>query len=192
MHIKYHFPEKIPQCLVVVRRRAILSWLPSTGYYQKWDFITDSVCRETIRQWRDQNERKWHVWPPFFQRGKRAWINVTNLVFWSFPQNATERFSRWKVMPPAWKRYVIITEKAWWVDSGIHRTFSCETELIICRIFRVPPVRRWACISTKYVWKVIILVLQQMHTFGTLNRLYVILRIIKCVLLQVKVFLRRC
>lgn len=42
MHIKYHFPQKIPQCLIFVGRREILSWLPSTGYYQKLDFITDS------------------------------------------------------------------------------------------------------------------------------------------------------
>lgn len=42
MHIKYHFPEKIPQCLVFVGCREILSWLPSTGYYQKLDFINDS------------------------------------------------------------------------------------------------------------------------------------------------------
>lgn len=46
MHIKYHFPERIPQCFVFVEHREILSWLPSTGYYKHFYFITDSICAQ--------------------------------------------------------------------------------------------------------------------------------------------------
>ena len=54
MHIKYHFPEKIPQCLIFVRQAGILSWLPSTGYYQKLDFITD---RSDAFSWSKENPK---------------------------------------------------------------------------------------------------------------------------------------